>query len=163
MEFVFYLTGGKFHSVFLRWQSIMLFDSSLSPLLHTFGSCVPTNNSNCRMFKNCYSGTKLFLLIWVWHFSKCCGRNIWSEWVIWCTEVHIKSISLHNLIWLIFYLYKAVAPSVLYKELLDNEKQNFQLINAAVSDLGGIPAMIHHADMSNTIPDEKVKMPSELV
>uniref|UniRef100_A0A8C5UEG3 Calponin-homology (CH) domain-containing protein n=1 Tax=Malurus cyaneus samueli TaxID=2593467 RepID=A0A8C5UEG3_9PASS len=50
----------------------------------------------------------------------------------------------------------AVTPSVLYKELLDNEKQNFQLINAAVSDLGGIPAMIHHTDMSNTIPDEKV-------
>ncbi|NXA80566.1 ASPM protein, partial [Thryothorus ludovicianus] len=45
---------------------------------------------------------------------------------------------------------------ILFKELLDNEKQNFQLINAAVSDLGGIPAMIHHADMSNTIPDEKV-------
>ncbi|NXJ21406.1 ASPM protein, partial [Dicrurus megarhynchus] len=45
---------------------------------------------------------------------------------------------------------------ILYKELLDNEKQNFQLINAAASDLGGIPAMIHHADMSNTIPDEKV-------
>ncbi|NXR81284.1 ASPM protein, partial [Pycnonotus jocosus] len=45
---------------------------------------------------------------------------------------------------------------ILYKELLDNEKQNFQLINAAVSDLGGIPAMIHHTDMSNTIPDEKV-------
>ncbi|NXD38861.1 ASPM protein, partial [Copsychus sechellarum] len=45
---------------------------------------------------------------------------------------------------------------IIYKELLDNEKQNFQLINAAVSDLGGIPAMIHHADMSNTIPDEKV-------
>ncbi|XP_041885831.1 abnormal spindle-like microcephaly-associated protein [Corvus kubaryi] len=51
---------------------------------------------------------------------------------------------------------QTVTPSVLYKELLDNEKQNFQLINAAVSDLGGIPAMIHHADMSNTIPDEKV-------
>ncbi|TRZ18192.1 hypothetical protein HGM15179_008858 [Zosterops borbonicus] len=51
---------------------------------------------------------------------------------------------------------QTVAPSVLYKELLDNEKQNFQLINAAVSDLGGIPAMIHPADMSNTIPDEKV-------
>ncbi|NXC32679.1 ASPM protein, partial [Campylorhamphus procurvoides] len=45
---------------------------------------------------------------------------------------------------------------ILYKELLDNEKKNFQLINAAVSDLGGIPAMIHHSDMSNTIPDEKV-------
>ncbi|NWT18245.1 ASPM protein, partial [Vireo altiloquus] len=51
---------------------------------------------------------------------------------------------------------QTVTPSVLYKELLDNEKQNFQLINAAVSDLGGIPAMIHHTDMSNTIPDEKV-------
>ncbi|NXR24765.1 ASPM protein, partial [Cinclus mexicanus] len=51
---------------------------------------------------------------------------------------------------------QTVTPSVLYKELLDNEKQNFQLINAAVSDLGGIPAMVHHADMSNTIPDEKV-------
>ncbi|XP_027521926.1 abnormal spindle-like microcephaly-associated protein [Corapipo altera] len=49
-----------------------------------------------------------------------------------------------------------VTPSVLYKELLDNEKKNFQLINAAVSDLGGIPAMIHHSDMSNTIPDEKI-------
>ncbi|XP_069718289.1 abnormal spindle-like microcephaly-associated protein [Phaenicophaeus curvirostris] len=46
--------------------------------------------------------------------------------------------------------------SVLYKELLENERKNFQLINAAVSDLGGIPAMIHHSDMSNTIPDEKV-------
>ncbi|NXI40183.1 ASPM protein, partial [Galbula dea] len=45
---------------------------------------------------------------------------------------------------------------ILYKELLDNERQNFQLINAAVSDLGGVPAMIHHSDMSNTIPDEKV-------
>ncbi|XP_062437517.1 abnormal spindle-like microcephaly-associated protein [Rhea pennata] len=44
----------------------------------------------------------------------------------------------------------------LYKELLDNERKNFQLINAAVSDLGGIPAMVHHSDMSNTIPDEKV-------
>ncbi|NWW82451.1 ASPM protein, partial [Climacteris rufus] len=51
---------------------------------------------------------------------------------------------------------QTVTPSVLYKELLDNEKKNFQLVNAAVSDLGGIPAMIHHADMSNTIPDEKV-------
>ncbi|KAM9378980.1 abnormal spindle-like microcephaly-associated protein [Phaethornis superciliosus] len=51
---------------------------------------------------------------------------------------------------------QTVTASVLYKELLDNEKKNFQLINAAVSDLGGIPAMIHHSDMSNTIPDEKV-------
>ncbi|XP_019383908.1 PREDICTED: abnormal spindle-like microcephaly-associated protein [Gavialis gangeticus] len=51
---------------------------------------------------------------------------------------------------------QTISTSVLYKELLDNEKSNFQLINAAVSDLGGIPAMIHHSDMSNTIPDEKV-------
>ncbi|XP_049713783.1 abnormal spindle-like microcephaly-associated protein isoform X3 [Elephas maximus indicus] len=46
--------------------------------------------------------------------------------------------------------------SELYKELLENEKKNFQLISSAVRDLGGIPAMIHHSDMSNTIPDEKV-------
>nr|XP_047922986.1 LOW QUALITY PROTEIN: abnormal spindle-like microcephaly-associated protein [Anser cygnoides] len=51
---------------------------------------------------------------------------------------------------------QTVTASVMYKELLDNEKKNFQLINTAVSDLGGIPAMIHHSDMSNTIPDEKV-------
>ncbi|XP_029791259.1 abnormal spindle-like microcephaly-associated protein [Suricata suricatta] len=46
--------------------------------------------------------------------------------------------------------------SELYKELLENEKKNFQLVRCAVRDLGGIPAMIHHSDMSNTIPDEKV-------
>ncbi|XP_037353787.1 abnormal spindle-like microcephaly-associated protein isoform X2 [Talpa occidentalis] len=46
--------------------------------------------------------------------------------------------------------------SELYKELLENEKKNFQLVRSAVRDLGGIPAMIHHTDMSNTIPDEKV-------
>ncbi|XP_068397939.1 abnormal spindle-like microcephaly-associated protein homolog isoform X2 [Eschrichtius robustus] len=46
--------------------------------------------------------------------------------------------------------------SELYKELLENEKKNFQLVRSAAGDLGGIPAMIHHSDMSNTIPDEKV-------
>ncbi|KAM6455279.1 abnormal spindle-like microcephaly-associated protein [Liasis olivaceus] len=51
---------------------------------------------------------------------------------------------------------QTISTSVLYKELLDNEKRNFQLINVAVSDLGGVPAMIQHTDMSNTIPDEKV-------
>uniref|UniRef100_K7FHR7 Assembly factor for spindle microtubules n=1 Tax=Pelodiscus sinensis TaxID=13735 RepID=K7FHR7_PELSI len=51
---------------------------------------------------------------------------------------------------------QTITTSVLYKELLENEKRNFQVINTAVSDLGGIPAMIHHSDMSNTIPDEKV-------
>uniref|UniRef100_A0A4X2K474 Calponin-homology (CH) domain-containing protein n=2 Tax=Vombatus ursinus TaxID=29139 RepID=A0A4X2K474_VOMUR len=51
---------------------------------------------------------------------------------------------------------RATDSSVLYKELLDNEKKNFQLVSTGVRDLGGIPAMIHHADMSNTIPDERV-------
>ncbi|XP_055000646.1 abnormal spindle-like microcephaly-associated protein [Sorex araneus] len=46
--------------------------------------------------------------------------------------------------------------SEFYKELLENEKKNFKLVRSAVRDLGGIPAMIHHSDMSNTIPDEKV-------
>ncbi|XP_048214214.1 abnormal spindle-like microcephaly-associated protein [Perognathus longimembris pacificus] len=46
--------------------------------------------------------------------------------------------------------------SELHKELLENEKKNFHLVTAAARDLGGIPAMIHHSDMSNTIPDEKV-------
>ncbi|ERE74295.1 coagulation factor XIII B chain-like protein [Cricetulus griseus] len=44
----------------------------------------------------------------------------------------------------------------LYRELLENEKSNFHLVRSAARDLGGIPAMIHHSDMSNTIPDEKV-------
>ncbi|KAM4642165.1 abnormal spindle-like microcephaly-associated protein [Discoglossus pictus] len=51
---------------------------------------------------------------------------------------------------------QGVATSTLFKELLENERSNFQLVNTAVSDLGGIPAMIHHMDMSNTIPDEKI-------
>uniref|UniRef100_A0A8C6UT50 Abnormal spindle microtubule assembly n=1 Tax=Neogobius melanostomus TaxID=47308 RepID=A0A8C6UT50_9GOBI len=44
------------------------------------------------------------------------------------------------------------------KELLDNEKSNFRLVNRAVAFLGGVPAMINAADMSNTIPNEKVVM-----
>ncbi|KAM5302162.1 abnormal spindle-like microcephaly-associated protein [Glossophaga mutica] len=43
-----------------------------------------------------------------------------------------------------------------HRELLENEKKNFQLAGSAVRDLGGVPAMLRHADMSNTIPDEKV-------
>ncbi|CAH2311669.1 abnormal spindle-like microcephaly-associated [Pelobates cultripes] len=46
--------------------------------------------------------------------------------------------------------------SAVYKELLENERKNYSLIHTAVSNLGGIPTMIHHSDMSNTIPDEKV-------
>ncbi|NP_001116845.1 abnormal spindle-like microcephaly-associated protein [Danio rerio] len=43
-----------------------------------------------------------------------------------------------------------------FRELLENEKSNFQLVNTAVSYLGGVPAMINPEDMSNTIPNEKV-------
>nr|XP_033478007.1 abnormal spindle-like microcephaly-associated protein [Epinephelus lanceolatus] len=50
------------------------------------------------------------------------------------------------------------SPSVEFKELLENEKNNFRLVNTAVSYLGGVPAMISPADMSNTIPNEKVVM-----
>ena len=49
-----------------------------------------------------------------------------------------------------------------FKELLDNEKSNFRLVNAAVSFLGGVPAMINPADMSNTIPNEKVRKANQL-
>ncbi|XP_035863200.1 abnormal spindle-like microcephaly-associated protein isoform X1 [Sander lucioperca] len=50
------------------------------------------------------------------------------------------------------------SPSVEFKELLENERNNFRLVNTAVSFLGGVPAMINPADMSNTIPNEKVVM-----
>uniref|UniRef100_A0A6Q2ZL10 Calponin-homology (CH) domain-containing protein n=1 Tax=Esox lucius TaxID=8010 RepID=A0A6Q2ZL10_ESOLU len=49
-----------------------------------------------------------------------------------------------------------VAHMLDLKELLENEKSNFRMVNTAVSDLGGVPAMINPADMSNTIPNEKV-------
>ncbi|KAL1022839.1 hypothetical protein UPYG_G00033110 [Umbra pygmaea] len=48
------------------------------------------------------------------------------------------------------------SPLMEFKELLENEKNNFRLVNNAVSYLGGVPAMINPADMSNTIPNEKV-------
>lgn len=47
-------------------------------------------------------------------------------------------------------------PSVDFKELLENEKINFELVNSAIAYLGGVPAMITAGDMSNTIPNEKV-------
>uniref|UniRef100_A0A3Q2P7P5 Abnormal spindle microtubule assembly n=1 Tax=Fundulus heteroclitus TaxID=8078 RepID=A0A3Q2P7P5_FUNHE len=50
------------------------------------------------------------------------------------------------------------SPSLVFKELLENEKNNFHLVNSAVAFLGGVPAMINPADMSNTIPNEKVVM-----
>ncbi|XP_029002056.1 abnormal spindle-like microcephaly-associated protein isoform X2 [Betta splendens] len=50
------------------------------------------------------------------------------------------------------------SPSVQFKQLLENEKNNLRLVNTAVSFLGGVPAMINPADMSNTIPNEKVVM-----
>ncbi|KAK1805996.1 hypothetical protein P4O66_013042, partial [Electrophorus voltai] len=46
--------------------------------------------------------------------------------------------------------------SVDFKVLLENERSNFQLVNTAVTYLGGVPTMITPEDMSNTIPNEKV-------
>ncbi|XP_061595024.1 abnormal spindle-like microcephaly-associated protein [Cololabis saira] len=50
------------------------------------------------------------------------------------------------------------SPSLKFKELLENEKSNFRLVNSAVSFLGGVPAMMNPADMCNTIPSERVVM-----
>ncbi|XP_052827235.1 abnormal spindle-like microcephaly-associated protein homolog [Octopus bimaculoides] len=44
----------------------------------------------------------------------------------------------------------------IYEALLANEAENFKLIAKKVSAIGGVPAMLRHSDMSNTIPDEKV-------
>ncbi|XP_019740087.1 abnormal spindle-like microcephaly-associated protein [Hippocampus comes] len=52
----------------------------------------------------------------------------------------------------------AECPSAEFKKLLENEKSNFGLVNAAVAFLGGVPSMINPADMSNTIPNEQVVM-----
>ncbi|KAM6962532.1 abnormal spindle-like microcephaly-associated protein [Aplochiton taeniatus] len=50
------------------------------------------------------------------------------------------------------------SPCMEFKELQENEKENFRLVKTAVSFLGGVPAMINPSDMSNTIPNEKVVM-----
>ncbi|XP_036210469.1 abnormal spindle-like microcephaly-associated protein isoform X2 [Myotis myotis] len=60
-----------------------------------------------------------------------------------CLDLSLKAVEL------------GTAPE-LHRELLENERRNFQLVSSAARDLGGIPAMVQHADMSNTIPDEKV-------
>ncbi|GAB1599350.1 spindle-like microcephaly-associated homolog [Argonauta hians] len=44
----------------------------------------------------------------------------------------------------------------IYETLLANEAENFKVINKKVNAIGGVPAMLRHSDMSNTIPDEKV-------
>ncbi|CAL1537151.1 unnamed protein product [Lymnaea stagnalis] len=44
----------------------------------------------------------------------------------------------------------------MFEELLANEKANFKTLYEKVSELGGVPLMLRCADMSNTIPDEKV-------
>lgn len=73
----------------------------------------------------------------------------------------MKDINDHGFFLFFFYncfiWFTGFTTSALYKELLANERTNFTLLQTAVSNLGGIPAMIHHSDMSNTIPDEKVK------
>ncbi|KAL8625929.1 hypothetical protein ACOMHN_012521 [Nucella lapillus] len=44
----------------------------------------------------------------------------------------------------------------LFESLLSNEKENFRILYEKVSELGGIPLMLKAADMTNTIPDERV-------
>ncbi|XP_051551031.1 abnormal spindle-like microcephaly-associated protein homolog isoform X2 [Myxocyprinus asiaticus] len=56
----------------------------------------------------------------------------------------------------ILHTMQAESLSVDFRELLENERNNFHLVNSAVSFLGGVPAMINPEDMSNTIPNEKV-------
>ncbi|XP_050415465.2 abnormal spindle-like microcephaly-associated protein homolog [Patella vulgata] len=46
----------------------------------------------------------------------------------------------------------------MFEQFLNNEKDNFKLLYEKVSGLGGIPLMLKAADMSNTIPDEKIVM-----
>ncbi|XP_061184440.1 abnormal spindle-like microcephaly-associated protein homolog [Saccostrea echinata] len=48
------------------------------------------------------------------------------------------------------------ADQDVFKDLLKNERENFKVLHQKVSELGGVPMMIKAADMSNTIPDEKV-------
>ncbi|XP_071499348.1 abnormal spindle-like microcephaly-associated protein homolog [Diadema antillarum] len=43
-----------------------------------------------------------------------------------------------------------------HDKLLAHERQNFKLLYDKVAELGGVPMMVRSADMSNTIPDEKV-------
>ncbi|XP_038063476.1 abnormal spindle-like microcephaly-associated protein homolog [Patiria miniata] len=40
--------------------------------------------------------------------------------------------------------------------LLANERENFKVLYDKVSELGGVPGVVKSAEMSNTIPDEKV-------
>ncbi|KAK7504479.1 hypothetical protein BaRGS_00004345 [Batillaria attramentaria] len=44
----------------------------------------------------------------------------------------------------------------MFEKLLVNERENFKTLYEKVSELGGIPLMLKAADMSNTIPDERV-------
>lgn len=64
-----------------------------------------------------------------------------------CLDLSLKALELRQ---------AGRAGEELHRELLENEKRNFQLVSSAARELGGIPAMVQHADMSNTIPDEKV-------
>ena len=58
-----------------------------------------------------------------------------------------------------FSIFAASEPEVVGSDvdhLLENERANFKQLYEAVSQLGSVPMMIRAADMSATIPDEKV-------
>ena len=44
------------------------------------------------------------------------------------------------------------------ESLLENERANFRSLSDAVAELGAVPHMLRSADMSATIPDEKVRL-----
>ena len=59
--------------------------------------------------------------------------------------------------WIVITGRSSLRPEVC-EELLANERDNFRVLYEAVTELGGVPLMLRAADMSNTIPDEKVSV-----
>lgn len=57
-----------------------------------------------------------------------------------------------------FFFFICIVENILevYKEFLENERKNFQLVKFVVRDFGGVFVMIYYLDMFNIILDEKV-------
>lgn len=135
----------------------MLFDPPLPPVLCAFRCYMPAHQSVRGLRTDWFSGIEFFIGIW----RRLSGSVSWSAW---SRLVPLVCLSLQLLchVWFLAtvislsLVYVIESTPEMYKELLENEKKNFHLVRSAARDLGGIPAMIHHSDMSNTIPDEKV-------
>lgn len=149
--------GGEFYSVFLRWPCAVLPDPPLPPMPCAIWCYMPAHYTVRGLRTDWFSGVKFFIWIW-WQLS---GSVSWSTHSRLVPLVWLSS----HLLCRVWFLATVIPLSLvylientpdLYRELLENEKSNFHLVRSAARDLGGIPAMIHHSDMSNTIPDEKV-------